>query len=48
MDAWPLFLILTALGLHRVDRRMGVFLIVLSVAFNLWASLLTVGGWWPT
>ena len=48
MDAWPLFLILTALGLHRVDRRMGVFLIVLSVASNLWASLLTVGGWWPT
>lgn len=48
LDAWPLLLILTALGVHRIDRRMGVLLIVLSVASNLWATVLTVGGWWPT
>lgn len=48
LDAWPLFLILTALGVNRMDRRASVFLIVLSVASNLWATLLTVGGWWPT
>jgi hypothetical protein len=48
LDAWPLWLMLTALGVHRIDRRMSVLLIVLSVASNLWAILLTVGGWWPT
>jgi hypothetical protein len=48
LDAWPLLLILTALGVHRIGRRTGVVLIVLSVISNLWATLLTVGGWWPT
>jgi hypothetical protein len=48
LDAWPLFLILTALGVHRIHGRMSVLLIVLSMASNLWATLLTIGGWWPT
>ena len=47
LDAWPLLMILTALGMHRIDRRMSALLIALSLASNLWATLLTIGGWWP-
>ncbi len=47
LDAWPLWLMLTALGLQRVNGRVGVLLIALSAASNLWGALLTAGGWWP-
>jgi hypothetical protein len=47
VDAWPLLMILTALGMHRVNPRLSALLIMLSLASNVWATLLTVGGWWP-
>lgn len=47
VDVWPLLLILTALGMHRINHRMSVVLIMLSLVSNLWATLLTLGGWWP-
>jgi hypothetical protein len=47
MDAWPLWLLLAWEGLHRLPLRWSLTLIVLSVASNLWAVLLTWTGLWP-
>jgi len=47
LDAWPLWLMLAALGLSRVDRRIAFILVGLSVLSNLWAAVLTAAGWWP-
>ncbi len=47
LDAWPMWLMLTALGLGRVKRSMAWLLVGLSVASNLWAAILTTFGWWP-
>jgi hypothetical protein len=47
LDAWPLWLVLTALGMQRVDSRVSGLLIALSVASNVWAAVLLAGGWWP-
>jgi hypothetical protein len=47
LDAWPMWLMLAALGLGRVRTRMAWLLVGLSVASNLWAALVTTAGWWP-
>jgi hypothetical protein len=47
LDAWPLWLMLTALGLGRIRGRTAWALVALSVASNLWAVILTTSGWWP-
>jgi hypothetical protein len=47
LDAWPLWLILTALGLQCVNNKVATVLIGLSVVSNLWAAVVLTGGWWP-
>jgi hypothetical protein len=47
LDAWPMWLMLAALGLGRINRRLAFALVALSVVSNVWAALLTAGGWWP-
>jgi len=47
LDAWPLWLMLGALGLRRVHPSAMRFLVILSLLSNLWATLLATGGWWP-
>jgi hypothetical protein len=47
VDAWPMWLLLAALGLRRVPRGAAMFLIVVSVISNLWAALLVVMRVWP-
>jgi hypothetical protein len=47
LDAWPLWLMLAALGLRRLGPRAAWLLVAVSVASNLWAAVLTAGGWWP-
>jgi hypothetical protein len=47
LDAWPMWLMLAALGLGRMRGRMAWLLVTLSVASNLWAAVLTAFGWWP-
>jgi hypothetical protein len=47
LDGWPMWLMLTSLGLHRINGRVATLLIGLSVVSNLWGALLTAGGWWP-
>jgi hypothetical protein len=47
LDAWPLWLMLAALGLRRAHPPVTRFLVILSLLSNLWATLLATGGWWP-
>ena len=47
LDAWPLFLLLTAWGLEHTPKRLVYFLVALSCLSNLWAVLLTVLRIWP-
>lgn len=47
LDAWPMWLMLAALGLGRMKRGTAWLLVAASVASNLWAALLTTFGWWP-
>ena len=47
LDAWPMWLMLAALGLGRINRRLALALVALSVISNVWAAALTAGGWWP-
>jgi hypothetical protein len=47
LDGWPLWLLLAGMGLQRLDRRIGVALVVLSVASNLWAVVATLSRAWP-
>ena len=47
VDAWPMWLLLAALGLRRVPRGAAMFLIVVSVISNLWAAVLVVLRVWP-
>ena len=47
LDGWPLWLLLAAIGLQRLDRRLAVALVLLSVASNLWAVVATLSRAWP-
>jgi hypothetical protein len=47
LDGWPLWLLLAGIGLQRLDRRLAVVLILLSVASNLWAVVATLSRAWP-
>ncbi len=47
LDAWPMWLMLAALGLGRINRRVAWLLVGLSVASNVWAAILTTFGFWP-
>jgi hypothetical protein len=47
LDGWPMWLVLTALGLRRMPRTLAWVLVVLSVLSNAWATLLTTTGIWP-
>jgi hypothetical protein len=47
LDGWPLWLLLTAIGLQRLGRRLAVALVLLSVASNLWAVVATLSRAWP-
>jgi hypothetical protein len=47
VDAWPLFLLLTAIGLRHLPARLVGVLIVASLLSNLWAVLLTTLRLWP-
>ncbi len=47
LDAWPFWLLLTALGLERIRPKAAWGLIGLSVASNAWAAIATMMRWWP-
>ena len=47
LDAWPLWLLLTALGLGRLDRRAAALLVAASVVSNVVAAVAMAGGFWP-
>ncbi len=47
MDAWPIWLMLAAVGLRRLPPALSMVLIVLSVISNLWAALLVAMRVWP-
>jgi hypothetical protein len=47
LDSWPMWLMLAALGLQRINGRVAAVLIGLSVVSNLWGALLSLTGWWP-
>ena len=47
LDAWPLWLLLTALGLGRLDRRAAAVLVAASIVSNVVAALAMAGGFWP-
>jgi hypothetical protein len=47
LDAWPLWLMLTALGLRRMNPRVAWCVVLLSAVSNTWAVVLATGGWWP-
>lgn len=47
MDAWPIWLMLAAVGLRRLPPGLSMVLIVLSVISNLWAALLVALRVWP-
>jgi hypothetical protein len=47
VDAWPMWMLLAALGLRRLPRGPAMLLIVVSVISNLWAALLVVLRVWP-
>lgn len=47
LDAWPMWLMLTALGLGRIKPSIAWALVGLSVASNVWAAVLTTFGFWP-
>lgn len=47
MDAWPVWLLLAAVGLRRLPPALSMVLIVLSVFSNLWAALLIALRIWP-
>ncbi|RLE17137.1 MAG: hypothetical protein DRJ50_14425, partial [Actinobacteria bacterium] len=47
LDAWPLFLMLTAWGLERAPMRLVFALVALSCLSNFWAVLLSVLRIWP-
>lgn len=47
MDAWPIWLMLAAVGLRRLPPALSMVLIVLSVLSNLWAALLIALRIWP-
>jgi hypothetical protein len=47
LDAWPLWLLLAALGLSRIDRRTAYVLVALSILSNVWGAALTAARLWP-
>ena len=47
LDAWPLFLLLTAWGFEHAPKRLVFVLVALSCVSNVWAVLLTVLRIWP-
>jgi len=47
LDAWPIFLLLTGLGLSRLSRRVVWTLILLSILSNVWGQILILLGIWP-
>ena len=47
MDAWPMWLLLTATGLRRLPPRAAIALIMLSVMSCSWAAVLTLARVWP-
>ncbi len=47
MDAWPIWLMLAAVGLRRLPPALSMVLIVLSVLSNFWAALLVALRVWP-
>lgn len=47
LDAWPMWLMLAAIGLGRMNRALATVLVGLSVLSNVWAAVLSGGGWWP-
>jgi len=47
LDGWPVWLLLAGIGLQRLDRRIAVALVALSVASNLWAVVATLSRAWP-
>ncbi len=47
LDAWPLWLLLTALGLGRLDRRVAALLVAASIVSNVVAAVAMAGGFWP-
>jgi hypothetical protein len=47
LDAWPLWILLAALGLSRIDRRTAIVLVILSILSNVWGAILTALRYWP-
>lgn len=47
IDAWPLWLLLAAIGLRRLPPRLSIVLIVMSVVSNGWGALLVALRAWP-
>jgi len=47
IDAWPLWLLLAAIGLRRLPPRLSIVLIVMSVVSNGWGALLVALRVWP-
>lgn len=47
MDAWPMWLLLAIIGLHRMPPRLAWGLIVLSIVSNSWCALLVAIRSWP-
>ena len=47
LDSWPLWLLLTALGLGRLDRRVAALLVAASIVSNVVAAVAMAGGFWP-
>jgi hypothetical protein len=48
IDAWPLWLLLAALGLRRLPAKVSMALILLSVLSNAWAAFLIASRIWPS
>ncbi len=48
MDAWPIWLLLAAVGLRRLPPLLSMLLIIVSVISNLWAAVLVALRVWPS
>jgi hypothetical protein len=47
LDAWPLWMMLAALGLSRIGRAAAILLVLLSILSNVWGAVLTALRYWP-
>ncbi len=47
VDAWPMWLLLAVIGLHRMPKRLAWALITLSIISNGWGALLVAIRSWP-